>query len=98
MARKSRSRRWCAWILRRKWSTTATAEFCLTCCGSWRCSSGAGGTLKPTAFYLRYGRSATYQDLSGGHFLEGRFGGPWDGSTSIEQRRLTVWLSNPSTV
>src|ERR1019366_4983164 len=35
---------------------------------------GAGATLKPTAFYLRYGRSATYQDLSGGHFLEGRLG------------------------
>ena len=51
----------CAWIRRRKWNTTATAEFCRTCCGSWRrgrkpatygrapvgrCSSTASKTLR----------------------------------------------------
>src|ERR1039458_10725287 len=49
MGRRSRLPRWCGWILRRKWSTTATAEFCPTCCGSWRFRA-KGGVLDPAAF------------------------------------------------
>ena len=37
MGRRLRLRRWCAWILRRKSSITATAEFFPTCCVNWRC-------------------------------------------------------------